>query len=167
MTLERLYRDVYESPGDDRRRLVLADALLERADPRGELIMLQFQTHALARKRAKKLIDRHRAQFLGPLCNVVKHGSDEWRKGFLVGCVAHASGATADCPAWATVKRIDVLADRTAEVDLLASKWLRSLEEVRVLSDDETFWRGVHVAQTRVKVLRVLERTNRVRLLKA
>ena len=53
MDLEALYHNVYENPGDDRRRLVLADALLERGDPRGELITLQFATHAIARKRAR------------------------------------------------------------------------------------------------------------------
>ncbi len=167
MNLEHLFDSVYEKPGDDRRRLVLADALLERGDPRGELIMLQFQTHAVARKRAKKLIDRHRRHFLGPLSDVVRHGSDEWHKGFLVGCVAQPSSTVSDCPAWSTVRRLGVMVGGVLDPDVLASKWLRSLEEVRLYSDHESFWVRAHQLTTvRAQLIGVLERANRLKLLK-
>lgn len=163
-----LYQKVYENPGDDAARLVLADALLEAGDVRGELIMLQFQTHALARKRAKKLIDRHRAHFLGPLSGVVLHGSDEWEHGFLVGCIAKLSGGTTWCPAWSTVRRLGVLAGGTLDPDEVGSKWMRSLREVRVVYDGDNWLQrqyGVHRLET--QLISVLERSNRLRLYKS
>jgi len=167
MHLEHLYESVYENPGDDRRRLVLADALLESGDPRGELIMLQFQTNALARKRAKKLIERYRAHFLGPLREVVMHGSDEWHKGFLVGCVAQPPSTFSDCPAWATVRRLGVMVGGVLDPEVLGSKWLRSLEEVRLFSDHQSFWvRAQQMSVVRAQLVSVLERANRLRLLK-
>src|SRR3954470_1660051 len=106
MHLDALYQSVYENPHDDRLRRVLADALLEHGDVRGELIALQYETHALARKRADKLIARHRARFLGPLGAVVVPGSDAWEHGFLVACTARLDGFTVACPQWATVRSI-------------------------------------------------------------
>ena len=168
MNPEQLYQNVYENPADDTRRLVLADALLERGDPRGELIMLQFETHALARKRAKKLIDRYRAHFLGPLREVVLHGSDEWERGFLVGCFARLAGNTVDCPAWSTVRRVGVMGGGALEPSELGSKWMRSLAEVRVLYDADNWWarqNGLHALRS--QLVGVLERANRLRLLKS
>jgi uncharacterized protein (TIGR02996 family) len=168
MNLEQLYQNVYEKPADDTRRRVLADALLERGDPRGELIVLQFQTHALARKRAKKLIERHRVHFLGPLSGVVLHGTDEWERGFLAGCWARLSGSTADCAAWATVKRLQVVGGGAREPAELGSTWMRSLAEVRFTVDGDNFMqRQQALFSARARLVRVLERANRLRLLKA
>lgn len=167
MNLEPLYDSVYERPGDDRRRLVLADALLEVGDPRGELIMLQFQTNALSRKRAKKLIERYRAHFLGPLRDVVMHGSDEWHKGFLVGCVAQPTTSSAGCPAWSTVRRLGVMVGGVLDAEVLGSRWLSSLEEVRLYSDHQSFWlRAQQMSVVRAQLIDVLERANRLKLLK-
>ena len=59
----RLIGEVVAQPGDDGPRLVLADWLLEREDPRGELIQLQCR-HAIAPSpalaaRADQLIAEH------------------------------------------------------------------------------------------------------------
>ena len=168
LPLAQLYQKVYENPGDDAARLVLADALLEAGDVRGELIVLQFQTHALARKRAKKLIDRHRAHFLGPLSGVVMHGSDEWERGFLVGCIAKLSGGTVSCPAWSTVRRLGVLAGGTLDPGEVGSPWMRSLAEVRMVFDgDNWLVREYGASRLEAQLVSVLERSNRLRLLKA
>lgn len=131
MDLERLFQAVYDDPRNDAARLVLADALTQVGDPRGEFITLQFDGSARARKRADKLLERHRATFLGPLAKVVRRGSDQWEKGFLARCVAKLDGSLASSPVWATVQElgveIDYLATRPTE---LASKWLTSLARV-------------------------------------
>nr|HEX4316535.1 TIGR02996 domain-containing protein [Kofleriaceae bacterium] len=58
--LDALYAAVYASPDDDAPRQVLADALLELGDPRGELIALQLAPRRdLERERA--LLDAHGA----------------------------------------------------------------------------------------------------------
>ncbi|MFT3697065.1 MAG: TIGR02996 domain-containing protein [Kofleriaceae bacterium] len=65
--IEDLFAAVYANPDDDGPRLVLADALLERGDDRGELIQLQIarsgrkQTPKQAR-REKELVDKHAAE---------------------------------------------------------------------------------------------------------
>ena len=80
--VEELYADVYANPDDDGPRLVLADALLERGDPRGELIMLQFkrrdgQLDDAGHSREKELLKKHAKQWLGPLAPVIS-----WGKGY-------------------------------------------------------------------------------------
>ena len=168
MNLQGLYQSVYDDPSDDGRRFVLADALLNLGDPRGELILLQYEKHALARKRAKKLIDRYRGHFLGPLRDVVLHGSDEWERGFLVGCCARLAGDTVECPAWSTVRRLGVVGGGALEPAELGSKWMRSLAEVRVLYDADNWWARQNGLQAlRAQLVGVLERANRLRLLKA
>src|SRR5262249_34892147 len=66
-----LLRRVREDPADDDARLVYADAILERGDPRGELIVLQQRTASgeasdAERTRARALIREHREAWLGP-----------------------------------------------------------------------------------------------------
>lgn len=64
---------------DDATRLVLADALTERGDPRGEFIALtvkRAQASGLQRRRLEKLFRRHRREWLGALAAVVD--SDAW-----------------------------------------------------------------------------------------
>ena len=122
----------YEAPADFARRSVLADALLEAGDPRGEFIALQQHTSARARKRAQKLLDRHRAAFLGPLARVVVPGTDVWRGGFLVACEAQLNGTLAGEPSWATVERLAVHYDGH-EPRELASPHLRSLRAVSLV----------------------------------
>jgi uncharacterized protein (TIGR02996 family) len=128
---EALFQAVYQAPADDGPRLVLADHLLQEGDARGEFIMLQYDTSARARKRADKLLERHRPAFLGPLRDVVVVGTDEWERGFPVACTARLDGSLAACPAWATVKRVAVAVTSLRPTEL-ASRWMSSLQEVTV-----------------------------------
>lgn len=88
--LTSLEAAVYAASDDDGPRLVYADALLEKGDPRGEFITLQFErekrrlTHA-ERQREHALQAEHQTAWLGPLALTV----DEWqdlalfRRGFV------------------------------------------------------------------------------------
>jgi uncharacterized protein (TIGR02996 family) len=109
-------------PGSRADRLVYADWLSDRGDPRGDFIRLQCQAARLARGSPRRLdlealahdlLLRHEADWLGPLLGVV--GNWEWRGGLLD---------------WVTV---------TAEVFLAnAGRWLPALPLL-----------GVHLRQAR------------------
>jgi uncharacterized protein (TIGR02996 family) len=148
-TTEELTQRVYEAPADDGPRLVLADHLQQLGDPRGEFIALQFDTSARARKRADKLLERHRAQFLAPFGDAVVAGTDEWERGFLVACTARLDGRLAACPAWATVRRLAVALTSGRPTEL-AGRWMTSLTEVTVAQpawyspDMSALWHHTH-----------------------
>jgi uncharacterized protein (TIGR02996 family) len=81
-----LYAAVYAAPDDDGPRAVLADALQEAGDPRGELIALQLREHAGSatpelRDRAQALIQEHAKAWLGPLRPIIYRAT--MRRGFL------------------------------------------------------------------------------------
>ena len=83
---DRLLEQVYATPDADEPRLVYADWLTERGDPRGELIALQVQAalgraDAKALKRAGALLREHRDAWLGELAQVLTHV--ELHRGFL------------------------------------------------------------------------------------
>lgn len=143
-TTDELFQAVYQAPGDDGPRLVLADRLQSEGDARGEFIALQFDGSARARKRAAKLLERHRAAFLGPLRDAVVVGTDEWERGFLVACVARLDGTLAASPAWATVKRLG-LVPTLARPTELAGKWMTSLVEVYVATPH---WSTLNIVPT-------------------
>jgi uncharacterized protein (TIGR02996 family) len=78
---------VVANPDDDGPRLVYADWLLERGDPRGELIQLQCRRRRRApdrnaMQRERELLKAHRREWLGPLHEFVK-GKAELVRGFL------------------------------------------------------------------------------------
>ncbi len=73
---EHFLRAIREAPEDDDLRLVFADWLDERGDPRGELMRLQVQRarHAADEgsllqvpPRERELLERHAAAWIGPL----------------------------------------------------------------------------------------------------
>lgn len=79
---------VHDAPDDDAAKLVVADALLERKDPRGEFIALQFkvwrgEATKEDRARVSALLSKHRASWLGPLGDVLEPESLVFEKGFL------------------------------------------------------------------------------------
>jgi hypothetical protein len=104
-------KPVIAPPSDTASRQVLADALIEKGDPRGEFIILQSTppTRAsLARQRA--LLKQHEKTWLGQLAGLVMKGTTEWERGHPVtvvlsgkhGIVKRATGA----PELATVRTL-------------------------------------------------------------
>lgn len=89
--IAELYEAVYDDPHDDGLRLVLADALHEVGDPRGDLITLQMAEHMgqstrRTRRRVRKLLERHSDEWLGELRDLVDRDSVQFRRGFLASC---------------------------------------------------------------------------------
>ena len=81
-----LFAAVYASPDADEPREILADALQEAGDPRGEFIALQLREHrgdpsTELRDRAQELCSQHGKTWLGPLRPITYRA--EMRRGFL------------------------------------------------------------------------------------
>jgi uncharacterized protein (TIGR02996 family) len=81
---------ILANPDDDTPRLVYADWLEERGDPRGEFIRLQCELAQLPdsdprilpkREREAELVREHHQQWLGPLNNVIVFW--RFRRGFV------------------------------------------------------------------------------------
>jgi len=84
--LDALYADVYAAPDADEPRAILADALQEAGDPRGELIALQLReargdASEELRARAQELVQLHGKTWLGPLRPIAVRAV--MRRGFL------------------------------------------------------------------------------------
>lgn len=130
--IEELYRAVFAAPADDGPRLVLADALQERGDPRGEFISLQLQNPRAQRseRRMQKLLERHRTEFLRGLASaVMPDATQQWERGFLSEASVVLSGDRVDTPDWATLKKLEVLFSGAPPLEL-ASEHMRSLKEI-------------------------------------
>lgn len=142
-----MFAAVYAAPSDRQRREVLADALLQEGQPRGEFIALQLEGSSRARKRASKLLERHRAEWLGPLAPAVLQGTDDWRGGFLHAARVRLWGEFVDEPSWATVVRL-VLHWHSLPPRELASPHLGSLAALKLAPlDHRATWRGDAWAQ--------------------
>ncbi len=154
---EALMAAVLAAPDDDAIRLVLADALQERGDPRGELISLQIarakgppDPRALKRERA--LLNANAKTWLGPLAAVVR--GPVFERGFLDACTVEMKTKAAaitegDHPEWATVRAITFV--RTSRI----TPAMRSLEIARGL-DDAGLAGLCRAGHPRVRVLEVL-----------
>ena len=112
--LEALVAEAMTHPGDLGLRTVLADALQQAGDPRGEFIALQAAiaagtADAKAKARAKALLDAHIDTWTGPLPGVVR-ASREFEHGFLVGLATNAETKAllevVDRPEWLTVEKL-------------------------------------------------------------
>jgi uncharacterized protein (TIGR02996 family) len=102
-----LFAEVYARPDDDQVRLVLADALITRGDPRGELIQLQLQPEADHARRTMSLLQQHGLSWLGALRGVVVPLAYE--RGFLASCLVVARLSFARmAPEWGTVHTIEL-----------------------------------------------------------
>ena len=110
-------REIGENPEDDDLRQVFADWLLEKGDPWGEFINLQYQKLAgtlteKQKKRERSLLYRHRRIWLGPLARAVKVSSVVFERGFPVICESATSASWKDVnssvgdPRWATIREI-------------------------------------------------------------
>ena len=87
MTGDALLARIHEAPGDTAARLVYADWLLERDEPRGELIHLQCKGELDAREqqRERGLLRAHAKRWLGPISAITDVRSRDWDRGFLRG----------------------------------------------------------------------------------
>lgn len=108
---QQLLEAIWRDPTDDAARQVYADWLLERGDPRGEIINLQLTDTPAAKKKGERLAKTHRRALLGPLAKAVVASSAEFARGFLVACHTDVRRkAEADVifgrPEWATVERL-------------------------------------------------------------
>ncbi len=130
--IDELYAAVFAAPDDDGPRLVLADALQEVGDPRGEFLSLQLQPRRTQRseRRMGKLLERHRAAFLRGLNPIVMpSGLQRWERGFLTEATVVLEGLHVDVPDLATLRRLEVVFSPAAPLEL-ASPHMRSLREV-------------------------------------
>jgi uncharacterized protein (TIGR02996 family) len=132
MDVEALYAAVFERPADDGARQVLADALQELGDPRGEFISLQLQRRRNERseRRMHKLLDRHRTSFLRGLQKLVMPGGDRaWSRGFASEATVLLEGLQVELPDLATLEKVEVVFSPAAPLEL-ASPHMKSLREV-------------------------------------
>jgi hypothetical protein len=145
-----IVKPVWDNPGDDALRAVIADELLELGHPWGDLINLQLRISVAAKsakpadkKLALTLAKRHRDVIGGPIAkisNTVNHWICE--KGFLVECDLHRRlvkrpnyEAAAKAPHWATVRCVHVSILHTPQWFLriwMKNPALKSLREVDV-----------------------------------
>jgi uncharacterized protein (TIGR02996 family) len=108
---------VYRDPDSDDARLVFADALSERGDPRGEMIALQI---AMARgtatdeqkKRVDALLSRHGGDWARPLSSA---GACKVARGFpsSIDLYSRPAKEAIGAPGWATIERIRGLSGLT------------------------------------------------------
>jgi uncharacterized protein (TIGR02996 family) len=117
---DKVLREIYEDPLADAPRLVYADLLLERGDPRGELITLQFERRDKGLDESKKarerwLLKQHMKDWLGGLAPAVSNTQSYSRSTFERGFVAIADiynsaekqlPLTWKEPGWATVEEL-------------------------------------------------------------
>ncbi|MFO0735384.1 MAG: hypothetical protein U0270_05875 [Labilithrix sp.] len=111
---------VFDAPGDDDVRRVVADQLLEQGDVWGELIQLGFliaegKATEEQRRTAELLIKKNAARFAGPIAKIAKADSREFEKGFLKRVLVNAVmvgrpawEAAATSPYWSTVARLEI-----------------------------------------------------------
>lgn len=163
-----LTTQVYSRPADDDVRRVLADALLEAGDVRGELITLQLlpSLDATQRKRAKQLLDQHARKWLGVLEPAILKSGLVYRRGFpAVAKLSTNQRSVVDKvmgrPEWNTFEELDLESwpsdSRKAFLSqpLLGLRYAYVLENPSDLPDRALDWEGVsfrfidkaHVAQ--------------------
>lgn len=109
--LSALLQAIYDDPTDLGCRMVYGDALQQRGDPRGELIMLQLSGRPDAAARIAKLIAKHRRVLLGSIAKTVIASTAEFEAGFLAACETDVrrkaeAGIVFGRPEWGTVRRL-------------------------------------------------------------
>lgn len=137
-----MFDAVYADPVADGPRAVLADALQERGDPRGEFIALQLaklqsKPSAAATRRERSLLTKHRRAWLGPLADVVNEPNSTWARGFLDTVVAELSDDTPVDPIWNTVRSLRIVGGYPPKVRVLAAGCFRGLTEFSSIALDD------------------------------
>jgi len=139
-TLDELVAEVYADPDDDGARQVVADALLDQGDPRGEWIALDLARGALDREgraRHRELGTREQlAAWAQPLSSA---GHVTFERGF-----PHAirlfrnAQALLGAAAFATIRRVDGIDKLGARArELLEHPMARHVRDVRDVSQDQ------------------------------
>jgi uncharacterized protein (TIGR02996 family) len=113
-TVAVFLREVYAAPDDDGPRTVYADWLIERGDPRGELISLQLgrargQTTSAGKLRERTLLAKYARAWIGEIEPAVAKTRFAFERGFLWRCGGQWQTLAArpelmTHPAWATVR---------------------------------------------------------------
>lgn len=130
---------IAEGPGDEGRRRVLGDLLLERGDPRGEFLLLQFliaehQASGAMRQKADELWRSHRREWMAGAEKLLTEVKLD--RGFPVEATLEAKvtpaalDAALGSPMLATLRRLRCGYQGAAIVEAIASPRLRELREV-------------------------------------
>jgi uncharacterized protein (TIGR02996 family) len=148
-----LWREIARHPDDDGPRLVLADILVERGDPRGEVIALQCAGTGVATRRANRLIKEHWYSWMDVLGLVITRTGSELRRGILE--VVHVGMHTT--PRWAydaVIGHRELAAVRTVRAHQLAdADFARFVDQI-----DHDIERIGVVRKTMVRALRDVRR---------
>jgi uncharacterized protein (TIGR02996 family) len=149
-SIPELYAAVYANPDDDAPRAVLADALTQAGDPRGEFISLQLAQPRSPDdlQRLLTMLRKNQKPWLGALAPYVRELDAPsvkpldsegrtvwWNRGFLTGCTItlnkRALAEHGTSPVWSTVERIERLWTDGSDADLAKHLGaLRSLKRV-------------------------------------
>lgn len=170
--IEELFAQVYADPDDDSARLVLSDALIERRDPRGDFIVMQFgraSGRAIQANKEMKLLRQFQTKWLGVLHECVRYPVFE--RGFLAKCSVDPSKMKSVIGAreWTTVRDLDLGsyvygADKHDVTPLLLSEpirmWTRHLRNMTGPMAVEAFqcpelrrWRSIEITAPSVHAL--------------
>ncbi len=112
-----LLAEIYARPDDDDARLVYADWLSQRGDPRGELIALTCP-HAPAQgpaaARSREIVATFGHTLLGPLAPAVVPTSAVFERGFVSDCRiaskrTEAAARIVEHPAWSTLRAYSIV----------------------------------------------------------
>jgi len=137
----QLLAEVYARPGDDGPRAVLADALTEAADPRGEFISLQLAQSDKGSRRERELLRAHGVKWLGELGPFVldepARVAAAFSRGFVSRCWLNRgldASVFARSRAWATVEELS-LAPNFVFASHENLRALRSLQRVEATTE--------------------------------
>lgn len=136
--LEALWSEVWSDPQDLGKRLVLADALTQVDDPRGEFISLQCMEDPPRKSitRAKKILKAHIDDFTGPL--PVVRASRVFERGFLTRARVNAESkhfhASLNAKEWRTLEEIGIdVTISGSPIDVGVLKVLERMPSARAL----------------------------------
>lgn len=141
-TEAELLQLVYETPEDDRPRLVYGDWLQEQGDPRAELLTLQLKPKQTTKEQqlARRLVRRHGRGWLGPIEPAIPQRTEVFHRGFVsearvTFATAHQREALLGHPAWNTFTSLYV--GGSVDGEFLEKTELRGLEALRFASQPE------------------------------
>ncbi len=139
---EELFERVYGALSEDAPRLVYADFLSAKGDPRGEYISLALSRgDAPPSRRERALLKTHAVEWSGPLDPLFHAKGRVWRRGFLAGGNGiwrrmESADRTATCREWAMIEEITLYGSVGAISERLAPAvrdTLRALHNVDLL----------------------------------